>query len=80
MKIHHRYLSLNNYTLSYTYYTVRKRVVEMFYHAYDNYIYNAYPFDELKPITCQGFDTWGRLIFRPQLIFKNTIFPHFTLT
>ena len=31
----------------------------MFYHAYDNYIYNAYPYDELKPINCEGFDTWG---------------------
>jgi mannosidase alpha-like ER degradation enhancer 2 len=31
----------------------------MFYHAYDNYIHNAYPYDELKPISCKGFDTWG---------------------
>jgi mannosidase alpha-like ER degradation enhancer 2 len=31
----------------------------MFYHAYDNYIRNAYPYDELKPISCSGFDTWG---------------------
>jgi mannosidase alpha-like ER degradation enhancer 2 len=31
----------------------------MFYHAYDNYIHNAYPYDELKPISCSGFDTWG---------------------
>ena len=32
----------------------------MFYHAYDSYIHNAYPYDELHPITCSGFDTWGR--------------------
>lgn len=31
----------------------------MFYHSYNNYIFNAYPFDELHPITCKGFDTWG---------------------
>ena len=31
----------------------------MFYHAYNNYIDHAYPYDELKPITCSGFDTWG---------------------
>ncbi|CAF0856710.1 unnamed protein product [Brachionus calyciflorus] len=37
----------------------KNRVKDMFYHAYDNYIYNAYPYDELKPISCKGFDTWG---------------------
>ena len=37
----------------------RNRVEKMFYHAYDNYIYNAYPYDELQPISCKGFDTWG---------------------
>lgn len=31
----------------------------MFYHAYNNYIYYAYPYDELQPISCKGFDTWG---------------------
>lgn len=31
----------------------------MFYFAYNNYINNAYPYDELKPISCSGFDTWG---------------------
>ena len=31
----------------------------MFYHAYDNYLNNAFEFDELKPITCQGTNTWG---------------------
>jgi mannosidase alpha-like ER degradation enhancer 2 len=37
----------------------KDKVKQMFYHAYDNYIYNAYPYDELKPLTCKGFDTWG---------------------
>jgi mannosidase alpha-like ER degradation enhancer 2 len=31
----------------------------MFYHAYNGYLDNAYPLDELKPITCKGMDTWG---------------------
>ncbi|TTI15329.1 ER degradation-enhancing alpha-mannosidase-like protein 2 [Bagarius yarrelli] len=31
----------------------------MFYHAYNNYLENAYPYDELRPLTCDGQDTWG---------------------
>lgn len=31
----------------------------MFYHAYDSYLHNAFEFDELKPITCEGMNTWG---------------------
>lgn len=31
----------------------------MFYHAYDGYIHNAFEYDELKPISCSGMDTWG---------------------
>ncbi|CAF3835865.1 unnamed protein product [Rotaria magnacalcarata] len=31
----------------------------MFYHAYDSYLKYAYPYDELRPITCDGYDTWG---------------------
>eukprot|EP01080_Neovahlkampfia_damariscottae_P002502 gene2502-3208_t len=30
----------------------------MFYHAYDNYMTHAFPKDELKPLSCEGFDTW----------------------
>lgn len=26
----------------------------MFYHAYNNYMTNAFPADELKPISCTG--------------------------
>ncbi|XP_014661702.1 PREDICTED: ER degradation-enhancing alpha-mannosidase-like protein 2 [Priapulus caudatus] len=37
----------------------RERVSRMFHHAYDSYIQNAYPYDELRPLTCDGFDTWG---------------------
>lgn len=32
----------------------------MFYHAYNSYLENAYPYDELRPLTCDGQDTWGR--------------------
>uniref|UniRef100_A0A915BTB2 alpha-1,2-Mannosidase n=1 Tax=Parascaris univalens TaxID=6257 RepID=A0A915BTB2_PARUN len=37
----------------------RDKVKSMFYHAYDSYLRYAYPLDELKPISCQGMDTWG---------------------
>ncbi|VDP09440.1 unnamed protein product [Soboliphyme baturini] len=37
----------------------RTRVKNMFYHAYNGYLQYAYPFDELKPISCKGMDTWG---------------------
>lgn len=26
----------------------------MFYHSYNGYLENAYPLDELKPLTCKG--------------------------
>lgn len=35
-------------------------VKSMFYHAYDGYIKYALPYDELRPLTCDGHDTWGR--------------------
>jgi len=31
----------------------------MFTHAYDSYLIHAYPFDELRPLSCDGIDTWG---------------------
>ncbi|KAM9429258.1 ER degradation-enhancing alpha-mannosidase-like protein 2 isoform 3-T4 [Salvelinus alpinus] len=31
----------------------------MFYHAYNSYLDHAYPYDELRPLTCDGQDTWG---------------------
>ncbi|KAK3103051.1 hypothetical protein FSP39_016082 [Pinctada imbricata] len=37
----------------------RQRVVAMFHHAYDGYMQHAYPYDELRPLTCDGHDTWG---------------------
>lgn len=38
----------------------RERIKAMFYHAYNSYLDNAYPYDELRPLTCDGQDTWGR--------------------
>lgn len=38
----------------------RHRVVSMFHHAYDGYLKYAYPYDELRPLSCDGHDTWGR--------------------
>ncbi|KAH7954429.1 hypothetical protein HPB49_018372 [Dermacentor silvarum] len=31
----------------------------MFQHAYDGYMKYAYPYDELRPLSCDGVDTWG---------------------
>lgn len=39
----------------------------MFNHAYNSYMKYAYPYDELRPLTCEGFDTWGRYVLRRQL-------------
>uniref|UniRef100_A0A3P9IEQ8 alpha-1,2-Mannosidase n=1 Tax=Oryzias latipes TaxID=8090 RepID=A0A3P9IEQ8_ORYLA len=39
--------------------TVRERIKSMFYHAYNSYLDNAFPYDELRPLTCDGQDTWG---------------------
>lgn len=39
--------------------TLKQRVKHMFYHAYNGYMDHAYPLDELKPLTCDGHDTWG---------------------
>lgn len=32
---------------------------EMFHFAYDGYLKYAYPYDELRPLSCDGVDTWG---------------------
>ncbi|CAG0915612.1 unnamed protein product [Notodromas monacha] len=37
----------------------RQQVVEMFYHAYDGYMKHGFPLDELRPLSCDGIDTWG---------------------
>lgn len=37
----------------------RNRVADMFHHAYDGYLRHAYPYDELRPLSCDGVDTWG---------------------
>ena len=34
----------------------------MFYNAYNGYLKYAYSYDELKPISCSGMDTWGRYV------------------
>nr|VZI44154.1 unnamed protein product [Spirometra erinaceieuropaei] len=38
---------------------LKERVKRIFYHSYDNYLQHAYPYDELRPLTCDGQDTWG---------------------
>ncbi|KAI4462620.1 er degradation-enhancing alpha-mannosidase-like protein 2 [Holotrichia oblita] len=39
--------------------TFREEVKEMFYHAYNSYLKYAYPYDELRPLSCDGVDTYG---------------------
>ena len=41
------------------FYDFREQTKAMFYHAYNNYLNKAYPYDELRPLTCDGVDTWG---------------------
>ncbi|XP_043242855.1 ER degradation-enhancing alpha-mannosidase-like protein 2, partial [Amphibalanus amphitrite] len=38
---------------------LRDEVREMFQHSYEGYLRHAYPLDELRPLTCDGIDTWG---------------------
>lgn len=33
---------------------IREETRDMFYHAYNAYMENAYPADELMPLSCQG--------------------------
>ena len=44
----------------FSYYFFRLKTKAMFYHGYDSYLHYAYPYDELKPLSCSGQDTWGR--------------------
>lgn len=37
----------------------REEVRDMFQHAYNSYLEHAYPYDELRPLSCDGVDTWG---------------------
>ncbi|CAH0561289.1 unnamed protein product [Brassicogethes aeneus] len=39
--------------------SLRNEVKDMFYHAYNSYLNYAYPYDELRPISCDGVDTYG---------------------
>lgn len=46
----------------------REEVRGEFSHAYEGYLKHAYPFDELRPLSCDGVDTWGLVnIFPVQL-------------
>ncbi|KAL4714476.1 hypothetical protein ACJJTC_017771 [Scirpophaga incertulas] len=38
---------------------LREEVRDMFQHAYESYLRYAYPYDELRPLSCDGIDTWG---------------------
>ncbi|XP_058445257.1 ER degradation-enhancing alpha-mannosidase-like protein 2 [Malaya genurostris] len=38
---------------------LREEVRAMFQHAYDGYLKYASKYDELRPLSCDGIDTWG---------------------
>lgn len=40
----------------------RERAKSMFYHGYNGYLKYGFPYDELRPISCTGHDTWGRYV------------------
>lgn len=40
-------------------YALREEVRSMFDYAYSSYLIYAYPYDELRSLSCDGFDTWG---------------------
>lgn len=40
---------------------MKNKVLEMFYHAYDNYMTYAFPHDELKPLTKSFTDSLSEL-------------------
>ncbi|OQR79601.1 ER degradation-enhancing alpha-mannosidase 2 [Tropilaelaps mercedesae] len=37
----------------------QERVRATFTHGYDSYMRHAFPLDELRPLSCDGFNTWG---------------------
>lgn len=45
----------------------------MFYHAYDSYLKFAYPYDELRPVSCDGIDTYGRCVQEKNLSFCSLL-------
>lgn len=55
----------------------KKQVKDLFYFAHDNYLEKAYPFDELRPISCvpnvRNFDD-------PEDIIKNDVLGNFSVT
>jgi len=38
---------------------LREEVRDLFTHAWDNYMENAFPKDVLLPMSCKGADSWG---------------------
>ena len=42
---------------------LREESKDMFYHAYNAYLFNAFPADELMPLTCQGKSKYHLISF-----------------
>ena len=47
------------FQFDFVFFPVRNEASMMFHHAYDSYLRHAYPYDELRPLSCSGVDTWG---------------------
>jgi mannosidase alpha-like ER degradation enhancer 2 len=56
---------------------LRNEVTEMFYHAFNGYMDNAFPLDELKPLSCSGEDTLGGYALTLVRNFHNHLFLDF---
>ena len=55
------YMIISTFTISFAESMSDKEIIElreeskdMFYHAYNAYLFNAFPADELMPLSCQG--------------------------
>lgn len=55
------YMTFSTFTISFAVSMSDKEIIElreeskdMFYHAYNAYLFNAFPADELMPLSCQG--------------------------
>ena len=47
-------------------------VRRMFTHGYRSYLDHAFPRDELAPLSCTGFDTWGGYVVpRPRFLWLD---------
>ena len=79
------YMTLSTFTISFAVSMSDKEIIElreeskdMFYHAYNAYLFNAFPADELMPLSCQGNLSFMLLVYPlPSLYIFVVIFAIF---